>query len=260
MEWREWEPYYRIIVEQMGIDTVKDENAAIELNNLLMNKINVNKIENKISSLLEEANVLIYGCGPSLRNSLEQLKEYKLNSINIAADGAVSGLLEYGMKCHINVSDLDGDINDILKANSLGTITVIHAHGDNIDLIKKYVPRFTGDILGTVQTKPLGNLVNYGGFTDGDRCIFLALKFKVSKIILVGFDFGPVVGEYSKPGLQEHNATQNKSIKLEFASFLISKILKRYKIKIFSLSKETNVKGLKYISKDELVKLIKKRN
>jgi hypothetical protein len=32
-------------------------------------------------------------------------------------------------------------------------------------------------------------LVNFGGFTDGDRAVFLADHFKAKNIYLVGFDF-----------------------------------------------------------------------
>jgi len=146
----------------------------------------------------------------------------------------------------------------ILKANSEGTITIIHAHGDNISLLKKYVPRFQGSVLGSVQTEPFDNLVNYGGFTDGDRCIFLALNFKCKRIILSGFDFGLKVGKYSKMGLNDHDASPRKIIKLEFAQFLISEILKKYPIEIFTLSTNQPINGLKSITIKEVEEICKK--
>ena len=40
--------------------------------------------------------------------------------------------------------------------------------------------------------------MNFGGFTDGDRCVFLAEYFNASKIVLIGMDFGQEIGKYSK--------------------------------------------------------------
>ena len=39
---------------------------------------------------------------------------------------------------------------------------------------------------------------NFGGFTDGDRCIFLAEYFNASRIVLISMDFGQEIGKYSK--------------------------------------------------------------
>ena len=258
MNWNEWKSYYQLIIKKLKIDSSLDENSAQILNSLLDQKVNKELVETDLKELIANSNAFIFGCGPSLRKMVKQLKKTNLEGINIAADGAISALLEYNIFCHINVSDLDGNIKDSLKANSNGTITIIHAHGDNIPLIKEYTPKFTKKILGSVQVKPFGNLVNYGGFTDGDRGIFLAENFNCKRIILVGFDFGFTVGEYSKPSLGEHIAGKNKTIKLEFASFLISEILKKNDIEIFSLSTNSNIKGVKSISVEKLKKLLKK--
>ncbi|GIS96634.1 MAG: hypothetical protein CM1200mP23_4400 [Nitrososphaerota archaeon] len=48
------------------------------------------------------------------------------------------------------------------------------------------------------QTKPIRKINNFGGFTDGDRCVFLADYFKAKKKILLGMDFGTRIGKYSK--------------------------------------------------------------
>jgi len=44
-------------------------------------------------------------------------------------------------------------------------------------------------IVGTTQVKPRGRVHNYGGFTDGDRAIFLAKRFGAKKIGYAGFSF-----------------------------------------------------------------------
>ena len=66
---------------------------------------------------------------------------------------------------------------------------MIHAHGDNIDLIMKYAKEFTGKVILTTQSKPDMVLYNFGGFTDGDRSVCFARHMGARKIILYGFDF-----------------------------------------------------------------------
>ncbi len=248
MEWKEWKSYYEIIKEKLGISEADDERSARLLNKLLEGRVNVKLMEKKLEGLIRNRTVFIYGCGPSLKSSLSALKKIGLKGTNIAADGAISGLISFKIRCHLNCSDLDGNIEDIMKANEGGTITIIHAHGDNMHLIEKYTPRFRGQILGSVQTRALENLINYGGFTDGDRCVFLAAKFKARRVILFGFDFGEEVGEYSKPGLGVHPAGRNKIIKLRFAEFLISEIIKKTGVEIYSCPGGPKILGLKNVS------------
>ena len=56
---------------------------------------------------------------------------------------------------------------------------VVHAHGDNIEKI--HLVKNFKNCIGTTQTKSFGKLHNFGGFTDGDRCVFLANHFKAKK-------------------------------------------------------------------------------
>ncbi|MHA1229040.1 MAG: 6-hydroxymethylpterin diphosphokinase MptE-like protein [Candidatus Helarchaeota archaeon] len=256
MNWKDWEFYYQIIIKRLNINKVKDEESARILNELLKNRNDVHKIENKISKQIKGSDVIIYGCGPSLGKLITKIKSIAQRCVNIAADGAVSALLKNDIKCQINTTDLDGNIEDILRSNSHGTISIVHAHGDNIPLIRKYVPKFTGPLLGSVQVEPFGKLVNYGGFSDGDRGIFLADHFGARRIILIGFDFGDIVGEYSKPDLGEHHASEKKLIKLDFAVFLISELLRKRNVEILSLSKTPIIKGLKFITFADLKNLL----
>ena len=43
---------------------------------------------------------------------------------------------------------------------------------------------------------PTNNVYNFGGFTDGDRSVFLAEELGASQIILVGMDLGNKIGKY----------------------------------------------------------------
>ena len=64
-------------------------------------------------------------------------------------------------------------MDSILKSNELGSVIVVHAHGDNIDKLEKYVKNLK-NILGSTQTtEKFKFLINYGGFTDGDSYNFV---------------------------------------------------------------------------------------
>jgi uncharacterized Rossmann fold enzyme len=86
---------------------------------------------------------------------------------------------------------------------------VVHAHGDNIDMIKKLVPKFR-KVLGTTQVMPLENVHNFGGFTDGDRAVFLAEEFGAKNIVLVGMDLGNAIGKYSKEKVKDPELKKQK--------------------------------------------------
>jgi uncharacterized Rossmann fold enzyme len=86
---------------------------------------------------------------------------------------------------------------------------VVHAHGDNVDALSEEVPRLKR-VVGTTQSKPLDNVYNFGGFTDGDRCVFLAQEFGARSITLIGFDF------------KDTNVTPLKKKKLVWAEKLIN--------------------------------------
>ena len=75
-------------------------------------------------------------------------------------------------------------------------ITKIVADGATKAMIENV--KYFKNCIGTTQTKPIGKVNNFGGFTDGDRCVFLADNFKAKKIILLGMDFGTRIGKYSK--------------------------------------------------------------
>ena len=82
--------------------------------------------------------------------------------------------------------------------------------------------------LGTTQTKPIKKIENFGGFTDGDRAVFLAHHFNAEKIILFGMDFGKKIGKYSKTQIRD------KKIK-------IKKLNHARKLLVWLASKNTNL-------------------
>lgn len=223
MDYKDWEPTYKKIVKDFKFHVKDDEKAADVLNNLLQKKNRF--LISKLSNLINSREIIVFGAGPSLEPSIITYKKMFIDKLKIAADGATTALLKNGILPDIIVTDLDGKVPDQLKASSQGSITIIHAHGDNIDRIKKYVPKFKGELLGTTQINPesYDNLHNFGGFTDGDRAVYLADYFHAKEIHLIGFDFNNEIGEYSYAENKDKNL---KLKKLKWCEHLIDMLNK----------------------------------
>jgi 2-amino-4-hydroxy-6-hydroxymethyldihydropteridine diphosphokinase len=207
MDLREWDTIYQQIVSDFGFDRTKDERSALLLSSLLISKGSFEETLGKLHHLISQRDVLVCGKAPNLVADIQNGKIETRETI-IAADGATSMLLTQGVVPHIIVSDLDGRVNDLKRANVLCAIMVIHAHGDNIDAIKTHVPSFS-TVLGTTQANPLKNVLNIGGFTDGDRAVFLAKEFGAQTVSAIGFDFS------------DNNVTPTKKKKLLWAKKLL---------------------------------------
>ncbi len=184
MDFEVWEEYYQKILSEFGFERKEDERSASILSKLLIGKKLVSSDE--LKSLIQGKDVIVVGGGKNLEKELEgDISENLL----IAADGTTSILLSKKLVPDIIVTDLDGNIDDQISANRDGAIVAIHAHGDNIKQIENWTPKFEEKVLGTVQCRPFDALHNFGGFTDGDRGVFLAHHFGAKSIRLIGFDF-----------------------------------------------------------------------
>jgi len=191
MKLKGWEKKYTEILREFQYNRRKDAQSARVLNLILRTKFPLKKLE----EMIKNQTVFVIGAGSSLNQSIPFLKKYK-NITKIVADGATKALIENKIKCDIVVTDLDGDQKFLKKAGKENAIMIVHAHGDNID--KLYLASSFKYCLGTTEGKPFGSIHNFGGFTDGDRCVFLAKHFGAKKIILFGMDFGTKIGKYSK--------------------------------------------------------------
>lgn len=207
MDFKQWNIFYKQIKKELPLNFEKDIEAANILDKLLFDKKNLS--EKQISNLIKDKEIVIFGAGPSLEKSILKYKEIWKNKIILSVDGATTALKKYNILPKFIVSDLDGEIKDQIDYNKEDAIMVIHGHGDNIKKLQKYVPNFDGPVFGTTQTNPenYSYLHNYGGFTDGDRAVFLADNFNAKKIYLIGFDFDDSIGSFS--------FTKNKSLKLK---------------------------------------------
>ena len=241
-----WESKYQVILKDFGYSRRKDTQSCKLLDSLLPKKIPVVKIRN----LIENKPVFIIGAGPSLLSCIPILKKHK-KITRIVADGATKAIIENDLKPHIVVTDLDGEIKSLKKAGGTNTIMVVHAHGDNIEKIH-FVKNFK-NCIGTTQTKPVGKVRNFGGFTDGDRCVFLANHFKAKKIILLGMDFGTRIGKYSKTRVLNRTI---KIKKLRRGKELVEWLVKKSESEIYSTTK---IKGLTKINLRDINNIIKCR-
>ncbi|MCK9632751.1 MAG: DUF115 domain-containing protein [Methanoregula sp.] len=178
MQFAQWEPHYREILEYFGFDRAADEEAARLLASLLDR-------DNLLSlvTLTDSNEVTVCGNAPRLKKDLKKIK-----GVVFAADAAAEVLEDNGFRPDAVFTDLDGATDRLIDMNREGTIVVVHAHGDNIPLLKHWVPRFPGKVVGTTQAAPLPHVHNFGGFTDGDRAVFAADELGASSITLAGFD------------------------------------------------------------------------
>lgn len=206
MRFPEWEVIYEQILEDMGYDRVSDENAAKLLKAITLNSNIIDEDE-----VIIEKDVTIFGNSPDLESNVSKTSP---QGTLIASGSSAKRLLEMNIIPEIVVTDLDGDIASQIECSRNGAITFIHAHGDNTESIQRYVSEFKGPIILTTQSTPDGIMVNYGGFTDGDRAVCIARHFGAKRILLLGFDF-------EDPTEKENMDPKIKLRKLQWAKRII---------------------------------------
>jgi hypothetical protein len=240
-----WQKKYLEILSEFNYDRTREIRSANILNSLIKTRLPLNKLEKKIKN----KTVFVVGAGPSLVSSLPYLKKFK-KITTIVADGATQALIENQIIPDIVVTDLDGNMDYLKKASESNSIMIVHSHGDNINKLP-YAISFKY-CLGTTEDKPFGRIRNFGGFTDGDRCVFLANHFGASRIILIGMDFGKNIGKYSKEG------THKKEIKLEKlrkGKSLLEWLASGSNADLYTTSKP--IRGFKNIELVDLQKLVR---
>lgn len=181
MKTEEWEPYYVRILDFFGFDRADDEETARLLSTILP-RDDIALLTEKISG----AEVIVAGNAPSLPADIK--KTDFSGKVVIAADAAARVMKKGGVIPDIVFTDLDGLDDDVLEMNEAGTILAVHAHGDNMPLVKSWVPKMKGPVVGTTQSTPLANVYNFGGFSDGDRGVFAAHELGAASVSLIGFD------------------------------------------------------------------------
>ena len=237
MEFGLWEKYYKEILDDFGFSRSDDEESAKLLDEILSTEgcLTLDDLSQIVGF---SDKFIVFGAGPSLKEHIQLLKEdYDLTDyVLVSADGATTAMIEERISPDIVATDLDGNIDDILLANIRGANIVVHAHGHNIDKIAS-LTSFFNNVLGTTQAQPIGNLYNFGGFTDGDRALFLAVALGASEITLAGMDFGDIVTQYSRPNLPSKTAKADdfKKKKLMYAEKFTNWIKENEAVEIINL-------------------------
>jgi uncharacterized Rossmann fold enzyme len=249
-EWRLW---YQKIVNEFGYDPNRDQLAADILSRLIYQRSFDPRI---LERMVSGKPVLIFGAGPSLKGDITKLKERNLlrKFVVICADGATSALLNVANRVpNIIVSDLDGFLPDLIVASRSGSVMVIHGHGDNIKLLKRYVPLFD-KIVGTTQVEPRPGVYNFGGFTDGDRAVFLAASMEAKLVVVAGMDLGEVVGEYSKKHVK---SVKTKILKLKICKELLEWLCSKVDIPFYNVTgRGESIKGFINVTCPELEQVL----
>ena len=240
MDFNEWEGWYKEILETLGFLRDDDEKTAELLDKILDEKgcLTIEQFFDEMMEKKDTSKFIVVGAGPSIKKHIKYVKEnYDLNDyLIVSADGATTALLEDDLVPDIVATDLDGKMEDLLAANSLGSYFVIHAHGNNEELIDNWTTKFD-KILGTTQSVPIGHLYNFGGFTDGDRAMFFAIALGCEEMVLAGMDFGTTVTKYSRPNIEGATgpADEIKTKKLIFAERLLAWIKENTDVKVINL-------------------------
>ncbi len=252
---KDWWPWYQRIIGTFGYDQAKDQQAADLLSGLLAGKaLDPSELRARVAN----QPVLVFGAGPSLEEGLKQVKHAGVlgDFVTVVADGATTALLHVAEAVpDVIVTDLDGIVSDIVSAQKQGSIIVIHAHGDNIEQLKQFVPDFACAV-GSTQVEPRPNVYNFLGFTDGDRSVFLAAAMGAKLIVLAGMDFGSTVGKYSK---QQVKSLKVKREKMRISRELLEWLARQTKeeIKLYNVTGSgEDIEGFQNIQPQNLKKLV----
>jgi len=237
-----WGLKYSKILKEFNYDKKADFKSAKLLNSVIKSKTTI-----ALKKIIHGKYIFVIAAGPSLSSAIPFLKKFDV--VKIVADGAAQALIENKIKPEIVVTDLDGDEKTLKKIGKTNTILVVHAHGDNSEKLK-LASKFK-KCIGTTQTKPFSKIHNFGGFTDGDRCVFLANHFKAKTIILFGMDFGTRIGKYSKKRVLKRNI---KIKKLKRGEKLLEWLATKSNCTLYTTSKP--IRGFKKISYKDLEDII----
>lgn len=250
---KEWWQWYDKITNTFGYDRSKDRYATDILSRLISHRAFDTK---ELKVLLSGQPVLVFGAGPSLEENLRQSANENLleRCVVVSADGATTALLKLAKVVpNLVVTDLDGNIKDLLRASKLGSVMVVHGHGDNIHRLQQYVSKFE-KVIGTTQVDPKPNVYNFGGFTDGDRAVFLVAAMGAKLVALAGMDLGRVVGKYSKKGVR---SVEVKLLKLKICKELLEWLASKVNIPLYNITEHgENIAGFSNVTSSELARML----
>lgn len=195
MNYQTWEPVYRRVLDEFGFPAAADERARDVLASLC------EPFDSRRLELFEGAQVAVCGGADTLAEELDAVRRA---DVVVAASVAADTLQDARAEVDLMVTDLDKNPGTARRLTREGVVVAAHAHGDNVDAVRRHVPSFDGEyVLPTVQCAPKGPTANFGGFTDGDRAAFLADHFGADALVFPGWEFDdPTVDEPKRRKLE----------------------------------------------------------
>jgi uncharacterized Rossmann fold enzyme len=180
MEFETWAPIYQRIVQDLEYDPTADRHARDVLDDL-STAFDFDRF------CFAGETVAIAGGSETLERELEQVRTADRV---IAVSNAARVLQHAGISPDLGITDLDKAPESHITLSKAGVPIGIHGHEDNIPAVKRYLPRFAQNhVFGTTQVEPTDQVVNFGGFTDGDRAAFLADHFGAGQLTFPGWQF-----------------------------------------------------------------------
>lgn len=183
MEFQRWEPVYEAILADFGYNREGDERARDRLAEILVGTetFDFEHLE------LAGSTVAVAGAGPTLEADTARARH---SDVVFAASTAADRLESQGVVVDCLVTDLDKNPETVRQLAARGTPVAVHAHGDNIPALDRYVPEVEStSLIPTTQAEPTPPVRNFGGFTDGDRAAFLADALGAESLVFPGWSF-----------------------------------------------------------------------
>jgi 2-amino-4-hydroxy-6-hydroxymethyldihydropteridine diphosphokinase len=205
-----WAPEYERIRDALGYGWAREERARDRLRALLPDAALERPLE-RLREAVRGRVVVVVGLAPGAGPPpLWRLPPIGPRPAVFAADGAAAVCLNAAIVPDVVVTDLDGPVASEVAANAAGSLVVVHAHGDNVDALERWLPEFAGPLAGSWAGPPGDGLLDEGGFTDGDRAAYLAVASGAPRVLLWGFASDRVAADEPEP--------VRKLRKLRFAS------------------------------------------
>lgn len=237
MDFVPFRPFFHEIAQEFGFNSEK-EILARDFFHRNLSSTDPKALITRISETVKNRVVCFFGAGANLIAHLKKLspilKEKRQHFFLVTADGSSNALMENNIIPDMVVSDFDGlTVSQMKSLAENRVILCLLAHGDNYQLIDDYLsilkPEFS--VIGTTQAPAHYPIINPGGFTDGDRGVFLLhhLVPLDKPFFLFGYDFEGKIGSYSKPSyLQDMPLNPVKRKKLQICRRLLALISKKW--------------------------------
>ncbi len=189
VRYESWAPHYARIRAEFGFPFDREVAAERTLATLLPKAAKRDALD-RIAARLKGRDAIVVGLAPRAGPPpIWKLPSQAPSPALLAADGATTNCLDAGLVPAVITTDLDGPVASEVAANRRGSLVVIHAHGDNLGILRQWVHQFPGELAGSWAGPPRDGLLNVGGFTDGDRAAYLADHVGATRILLWGFEF-----------------------------------------------------------------------